>query len=129
MVAVQLRAGAFLVDEFGQLQGQLWHACCLLFSIARAQHYDLVLEDYAKPKELAGRVSFPCLSGDHLQLPPVPKSTSLFAPLAGTNDEHKAGAAMFANVEHVFIMETMMRFRDPCLRSILAKMRLPGGPN
>ena len=34
---------------------------------------------------------------------------------------------MFANIEHVFILETMMRFTDPVLRSILLKMRTPGG--
>ena len=72
-------------------------------------------------------MSFVCLGGDHLQLPPVPKSTSLLASLEETSDEHKAGAAMFANIEHVFILETMMRFTDPVLRSILLKMRTPGG--
>ena len=34
---------------------------------------------------------------------------------------------MFANIEHVFILETMMRFTDPILRTILLKMRMPGG--
>ena len=74
-----------------------------------------------------GRISHLCLSGDHLQLPPVPPSTSFLASLEETSDEHKAGAAMFANIEHVFILETMMRFTDPVLRSILLKMRTPGG--
>ena len=34
---------------------------------------------------------------------------------------------MFAGIESVFLMETMMRFTDPVLRSILEKMRTPGG--
>ena len=34
-----------------------------------------------------------------------------------------AGAAMFASIEHVFELETMMRFRDPVLRQIFEKMR------
>ena len=34
---------------------------------------------------------------------------------------------MFAGIENVFLMETMMRFTDPVLRSILEKMRTPGG--
>ena len=33
MDAVQLRTGALLVDEFSQLQAQLWQALCLLFTI------------------------------------------------------------------------------------------------
>ena len=42
-----------------------------------------------------GRMSFLLLAGDHLQLPPVPKSSSLLAPLEGTALEHQAGAATF----------------------------------
>ena len=34
---------------------------------------------------------------------------------------------MFANIEYFYEMETMMRFRDPILISILAKMRKPDG--
>ena len=34
---------------------------------------------------------------------------------------------MFASIEQVFELETMMRFRDPVLRQILEKMRTPGG--
>ena len=85
------------------------------------------MENYHMPRETSGRVSKKILSGDHLQLPPVPKSASLLADIEGTTDEHKAGAAMFASIEQVFELETMMRFHDPILRSILEKMRTPGG--
>ena len=85
------------------------------------------MENYHRPRETSGRVSKKILSGDHLQLPPVPKSASLLADIEGTSDEHKAGAAMFASIEQVFELETMMRFRDPVLRRILEKMRTPGG--
>ena len=34
---------------------------------------------------------------------------------------------MFANIEYVYEMETMMRRRDPLLISILSKMRKAGG--
>ena len=34
---------------------------------------------------------------------------------------------MFAGIKNVFLMETMMRFTDPVLRTILEKMRTPGG--
>ena len=67
------------------------------------------------------------MSCDHLHLPPVPKSASLLADIEGTSDEQKAGAAMFASIEQVFQLETMMRFRDPVLRQVLEKMRTPGG--
>ena len=127
MDALQCRAGAYLIDEVGQLQAQLLHASCVLWTIARSHIYLLNLQDYARPGEIAGRVSKMCLMGDHLQLPPVPKETSLLAPLENTNDEHKAGAGIFANVDNVFLMSTMMRFRDECLRRILEKMRTPNG--
>ncbi len=34
---------------------------------------------------------------------------------------------MFRNLEYLFEMHTMMRFKDPVLVSILLKMRTPGG--
>jgi hypothetical protein len=51
----------------------------------------------------------------------------LLAPLEKTSDEHKAGASMFNNIHYLFEMETMKRFRDPTLISILRKMRHLGG--
>jgi hypothetical protein len=125
--AVHVRSGALFIDEFSQLQAMLYHANNLFWSVARQPRYNLKLEDYARPRETAGRVSKIILSGDHLQLPPVPGSSSLLASLDGTSDEHKAGAAMFANIEQVFVLETMMRFRDPVLIKILEKMRTLGG--
>ena len=80
MQAIHVRAGALFIDEFSQLQVTLSHANNLFWTIARLPRYNLKLEDYAKPRETAGRVSKLTLSGDHLQLPPVPKSTSLLAP-------------------------------------------------
>ena len=125
--AVHIKSGALFIDEYGQLQCQLWHANNLLWSIARQPRYNLRLDDYALPREICGRISKIHLSGDHLQLPPVPKSTSLLADIEGTSNEHKAGAAMFASIEQVFELQTMMRFSDPVLIEILRKMRTPGG--
>ena len=67
------------------------------------------------------------MCGDHLQLPPVPKSSGLLAPLDGTSDEHKVGAAMFYRFHYLFEMRTMKRFEDPTLIAILRKMRQQGG--
>ena len=125
--AVHIKSGALFIDEYGQLQCQLWHANNLLWSIARQPRYNLRLDDYALPREICGRISKIHLSGDHLQLPPVPKSTSLLADIEGTSNEHKAGAAMFASIEQVFELQTMMRFSDPVLIEMLRKMRTPGG--
>ncbi len=125
--AVHAKSGALFIDEYGQLQTALYHASNLLWTIARPTAYKLKLEHYARPRETAGRISKLLLSGDHLQLPPVPKSASLLADIEGASDEHKAGAAMFASIEQVFELETMMRFKDPVLKQILEKMRTPGG--
>ena len=125
--AVQGCAGAWLMDEVLQTQAQLFHAGALRTTYARASRYHLHMAEYARPRHIFGRISFLALCGDHLQLPPVPRSTSLLAPLDGTSDEQKAGAAMFANIDYCYEMQTMMRFRDPILRSILTKMRQPEG--
>ncbi len=63
--------------------------------------------------------------GDHLQLPPVPASSSMLAPLKGTSNEHKAGANIFRNADLVFRFEKMMRFTDETLIEILEVMRTP----
>ena len=115
------------MDEFGQTQAALFHAAGLRTTYARADRFNLNVAEYAQPRQIYGRMTFLALTGDHLQLPPVPKSSSMLASLDGTSDEHKAGAAMFSNIEYVYEMETMMRFRDHILISILTKMRKLGG--
>jgi hypothetical protein len=52
---------------------------------------------------------------------------SLLAPLEGCSDEQKAGVAIFSGFKHVYRLTTAMRFDDPVLIAILAKMRTPGG--
>ena len=74
-----------------------------------------------------GKISFFAMCGDHLQLPPVPKSSGLLAPLENTSDEHKVGASIFNRVHYLFEMHTMKRFEDATLIAILEKMRKPGG--
>ena len=74
-----------------------------------------------------GKMSFLALCGDHLQLPPVPKSSGLLAPLERTSDEHKAGASIFNNLQYLFEMETMKRLQDPAPVAILQKMRQTNG--
>ena len=52
---------------------------------------------------------------------------SMLAPLEGCSDEQKAGVAIFSGFRHVYRLITAMRFDDPTLIAILAKMRTPGG--
>ena len=82
---------------------------------------------YSSPRERFGRIAVPIYSQDHMQLPPVPPSSSMLAPLEGTSDEHKVGAKIFRNVELVFEFQTAMRFTDETLIEILQVMRKPGG--
>ncbi len=120
--ANQTHAGACVHDEVVQTSAKLFHAAALRTTYARQDVYKLKIAKYAQPCEIFGRISFFAACGDHLQLPPVPKSTSLIASLEGTGDEHKVGAKMFANFDFLFGMHTMKRFTDPTLVAILQKM-------
>ena len=122
-----LPMGAFLKDEFSMLPGQMNHAAALLATYARESEFRLRREDYAKPRERAGRAPVMLDAGDHLQLPPVPKKNSLLAPLERTSQEHRVGAGIFRNAHYVFQMQQMMRFKDNVLVRILHTMRTPGG--
>ena len=126
MDAVQTIAGAWLMDEILQTAAPLLHAGGLRTTYARQHRYKLNIADYARPQEIYGRISFLAMAGDHLQLPPVPKSTSLLAPIEGASEEQTVGAAMFKNLEYLYEMHTMMRFKDEVLVRILLKMRKPG---
>ena len=69
----------------------------------------------------------PMYSQDHLQLPPVPESSSMLASLEGTSNEHKVGASILRNADRVFQFNTAMRFTDKTLIQILDVMRTKGG--
>ena len=127
MDANQTHAGAWAHDEALQTAAALWHAACLKTTYARETFYNLDPTRYAMPNEILGRTSCVVLTGDHLQLPPVPKESGFLAPMENKSDEHKAGAAMFNNMHYLFEMHTMKRFNDTVLVSILSKMRKTGG--
>jgi hypothetical protein len=82
---------------------------------------------YSTPQERYGRIAFLWYSQDHLQLPPIPESSSMLAPFEGTSAEHKVGAKIFRNAELVFQFQTAMRFTDQTLVEILETTRTPGG--
>jgi hypothetical protein len=120
-------AGVLYIDESSQLQGELNHAASLRTTYAREARYGLNRNNYSGPLERYGRMAILWYSQDHLQLPPVPESSSMLAPLEGTSDEHKVGAKIFRNAELVFQFNTAMRFTDKTLVEILEAMRTPGG--
>ena len=82
-------AGAMYIDEYSQLQGELNNAAALRTTYARQERYHLDKNLYHCPQERYGRIAVLAYSGDHLQLPPVPASSSLLAPLDGASTEHK----------------------------------------
>ena len=120
-------AGVLYIDESSQLQGALNHAASLRTTYAREAKYDLNRNNYSDPRERYGRMAILWYSQDHLQLPPVPETTSMLAPLEGTSDEHKVGAKIFTNVELVFQFSSAMHFTDKTLMQILEAMRTAGG--
>ena len=94
---------------------------------ARGSQFRLRHEEYALPRERYGRIPLLGYFGDHLQLPSVPKANSMHAPLDGTFQEHRVGAAIFRQVLYVFHLRHMMRFTTPVLFRILLTMRTAGG--
>ena len=88
-------AGVLYIDESSQLQGELNHAAALRTTYAREAKYGLNRNNYSGPKERYGRLPILWYSQDHLQLPPVPESSNMLAPLEGTIDEYKNGAKIF----------------------------------
>ena len=120
-------AGVLYIDESSQLQGELNHAASLRTTYARESKYGLNRNSYSGPRERYGRIAILWYSQDHLQLPPVPESSSMLAPLEGTSNEHKVGAKIFRNAELVFQFSSAMRFSDETLIQILEAMRTPGG--
>ena len=127
MDANQTHAGAWVHDEALQTAAPLLHATALRTTYARQHEYNLDIARYAEPGQIMGKISFFAMCGDHLQLPPVPKSSGLLASLDGTSDEHKVGASMFKRVHYLFEMHTMKRFEDATLITILENMRTTGG--
>ena len=127
LAVTNAEAGAMHLDEYSQLQGELNNAAALRTTYAREAKFGLNRNVYHTPEERYGRIAILSSSGDHLQLPPVPASSSVLAPLENTSDEHKVGARIFRNAELVFQFEKAMRFEDKTQIAILECMRTPGG--
>ena len=94
------------------MQGELNHAGALRTTYATETKYGLNRDTYYKPQERWGRLAIVVYSGDHLQLPPVPATSSMLAPLDGTTNEHRVGVKIFRDVDLVFELLKSMRFTD-----------------
>ena len=85
MDANQTHTGAWICDEASQTAAPLFHATAL-------RTYKLDTTRYARPNEFRGKISWRGMCGDHLQLPPVPQSSGLLAPMENKSDEHTSGS-------------------------------------
>ena len=130
------RLGSKLFDELSQLNSKLFHADAYCTAVARANGEKIkrgqdppVIDAtrYADYDQTWGALPVVGIGGDELQLPPVPMQASLFAPIEGTSHEQKAAVKILNSFTHVYRLTTAMRFTDPVLKSILSKMRQPGG--
>ena len=120
-------AAMLAIDEVSQLSGTLLHADALLHTYARARAHNLAIEQYTEANEIFGRTPLALLSGDFLQLPPVPEAGSLLAAPENCSWEHRQGKAIFEKVKYVFCFRESKRFTDSTLRDILTTMRTKNG--
>ena len=91
----------FYIDEYSQLRSELNNAAALRTTYARENAYGLDKSIYYKPQERYGRIAILGYGGDHLQLPPVPESSGILAPIDNATKEHVVGASIFRNAELV----------------------------
>jgi hypothetical protein len=127
LAAVWAPAGALVKDEFTQQSGALEHAIAVRATYGRERYHDLRCADYARPETNYASLPYVVTSGDPLQFPPVPATTSLLAEPDGQTREHRVAQSMFEDQDYVCELKTTMRFRgDPVLTSILSKMRTRG---
>ena len=119
--------GVDVIDELGCVSGSLLHADALRKTYGRSLQHNLTATAYMKPNETWGRMPAKILSGDFLQLPPVPQSASLLASTKGQSYEHQQGRKLLADMEYVVDFVQMQRFSDPLQVQVLEAMRTPGG--
>ena len=119
--------GIDVIDELGCVGGTMVHADALRKTYGRSLRYDLDTTQYMKPQETWGRMPAKLLCGDFFQLPPVPASSSLLAPLKGQTYEHQQGRKIVADMQYVVDFVEMKRFDDNLLVEVLQAMRTPGG--
>ena len=74
---ITVPAAALAIDEVSQMSATMLHANAVRHTYGRAREHGLRVDEYMKVNELFGRMPVVLLSGDYLQLPPVPESSSV----------------------------------------------------
>ena len=120
-------AGALVIDEVSQLSAAMLHANALRHTYGRSRRHGLQVDRYMSTDELFGRMPIVILSGDYLQLPPVPESSSVLWPHTQASYEHRQGRSIIDRTPLVFQFEKANRFTDDRLLRILHAMRTSGG--
>jgi len=120
--------GVDVIDELGIVPAPLLHADALRKTYGRCLKYNLETTQYMRPQEAWGRVFAKLLCGDFFQLPPVPATASLMAPINQKESyEHRQGRKLLVDIEYVVDFVNMQRFTDPLQVEVLEAMRTPGG--
>jgi hypothetical protein len=90
--------GAIVIDEASQVSGELLHADNLRVTYARCAEHILQPQLYMKSQHMFGCVPLLIISGDYLQLPPIPERSSVLFPATQASHEQKQGRAMVQNM-------------------------------
>jgi hypothetical protein len=118
--------GIEATDELGCVKGALRHADSLRTTYGRSLRHNLPTTDYTQPQETSGRLPAKIQSGDFLQLPPAPASSSMLASTTRQSYEHQQQCKLLADIEYVIDFVMMLRVVDPLQAQVLHAMRTPG---
>ena len=84
------------------MPGDLLHAATLRFSYARETRNSLDVGKYLEEKNMFGQMPLVLLSGDFLQLPPVPESASMLHKPPLADNEKRQGRNLLMTIPYVF---------------------------
>ena len=93
-----------------------------LLSGRHTHEYTLGIARYVEPSHIMGKISFFAMCGDHLQLPPAPKSSGILALPDGTSDERTIGASIVNRVHYLFGMHTKTLCKLLCSNGLVAEL-------
>ena len=102
IVKITAPAAALAFDEVSQMPATMLHANAVRHTHGRAREHGLRVDEYMKVNELFGRMPVVLLSGDYLQLSPLPESASVLWPALGAANENRQGKALISSVPLVY---------------------------
>ena len=95
-------AAALAIDEVSPMSATMLRAHAVRHTHGCAREHGLGVDEYMKVNELFGRIPAVLLSGDYLQLPPVPESSSVLWPALEAACEHRQGETFISSVPMVY---------------------------